>query len=136
MCWFQAGVTRTHGRPAIAEGLGLLPGSNSVHYGSDSQRRRTYHEQIAAGGHAGWAVEDGVGLLFAGRRMVEAVTAREGGRAFRIELQGAGIVESVIEPRLLTGSPRATFARDPISILEYRQAAQRRSRPSRNSLRR
>ncbi|MGH3993688.1 MAG: Type 1 glutamine amidotransferase-like domain-containing protein [Pseudonocardiaceae bacterium] len=135
MCWFECGVTRTHGCPALAEGLGLLPGSNSVHYGSDPERRQTYHEQIAAGAPAGWAVEDGVGLVFAGRTMVEAVTAREGRRAFRLELQGAEIVERVVEPRLLSSDPHSTSAQEPISILEYRQAAQRRARPSRSSSR-
>lgn len=67
--------------------------------------------------------------------MVEAVTAREGGRAFRIEREGTEIVERAVEPRLLTRDSRPISAQEPLSILEYRQAAARRSKPGRNSLR-
>jgi peptidase E len=135
MCWFECGVTRTHGRPVVAQGLGLLPGSNSVHYGSDPERRRVYREQIAAGAPGGWAVDDGVGMLFAGRTMVEAVTARENVHAYRVEASGGEIVEREVEPRLLAANGRPVSGEEPISILEYRQAAQRRSSSSRNSLR-
>ena len=126
MCWFDCGITRTHGAPGMADGLGLLPGSNSVHYGSDPERRLAYHREVAAGAPAGWGVEDGVGLLFAGRTMVEAVTARRGARAFRVERRGTEINERAVEPRVLESGPRPASQREPISILEYRQAARRR----------
>jgi hypothetical protein len=112
----------------------MLPGSNSVHYGSDPDRRRIYREQIAAGAPAGWAVDDGVGLLFAGRTMAEAVSARPDARAYRVELRDGEVTERAVEPRLLKADP-TSLSEEPISILEYRQAAQRRSRSSRNSLR-
>jgi dipeptidase E len=135
MCWFELGVTRTHGHPAPAEGLALLPGSNSVHYNTDPERRRVFREQIAEGAPPGWAVEDGVGLLFAGDTLVEAVTAREGGRAYRVELKDGEVTERPIEARLLSAEGRPLAGEEPVSILEYRQAAQRRSRSSRNSFR-
>jgi dipeptidase E len=135
MCWFECGVTRTHGQPALAQGLGLLPGSASVHYASDPERRRVYREQIAAGAPAGWAIEDGVGLLFAGRTFVEAVTARADARAFKVERREDEVSERAIEPRRLSSEGGVAAGAEPISITEYRQAAQRRSRSSRNSFR-
>ena len=52
----------------------------------------------------GFAVEDGVGLLFEGTGLAEAVTARPGARAYRVELEGSQVVERLIEPRLLTSN--------------------------------
>ena len=49
----------------------------------------------------GYAVDDGVGLLFAGTELVEVVSARPDARAYAVEeLQGA-LVETPIAPRLL-----------------------------------
>ena len=48
MCWFDAGVTRTHGAPGPATGLGLLPGTLSVHDSTDPQRRAEFRDQVAA----------------------------------------------------------------------------------------
>ena len=39
MCWFEHGITNSHGHPAPAAGLGFLPGSNSVHYDGEPERR-------------------------------------------------------------------------------------------------
>jgi hypothetical protein len=39
MCWFEYGVTKSSGRPSLARGLGLLPGSNSVRYDGEPDRR-------------------------------------------------------------------------------------------------
>lgn len=130
MCWFDAGVTRTHGAPGPVTGLGLLPGTLSVHDSTDPQRRAEYRDQVAAGMAAGYAAEDGVGLLFEDEALVEAVTARRGARAYRVWRGG----EEQIAPRLLEGDESGRPA-EPVSIVEYREAAQRRSRSSRNSLR-
>jgi peptidase E len=134
MCWFEAGITRTRGAPAPAIGLGLLPFTLSVHDGSDPRRRAEYRARVAEGMPGGFAVDDGVGLLFGDTELVEAVTARHGARAYRVELEGSQVVERPIEPRLLAGAAGGTLA-EPVSITEFREAAQRRSRSSRNSLR-
>ncbi len=134
MCWFQAGITRTRGTPGPAIGLGLLPYTVSVHDASDPQRRREYRERIGAGMRGGFAIEDGVGLLFEGTGLSEAVTARQGARAYRVGLEGSAVVEHPIDPRLLTSNGDGALP-DPVSITEFREAAQRRSRSSRNSLR-
>jgi peptidase E len=134
LCWFEAGITRTRGTPAPATGLGLLPWTLSVHDGSDPKRRAEYRSRIAEGMPGGFAVEDGVGLLFGGTDLVEAVTARPGARAYRVELEGSQVVERPIEPRLLTADGAGALP-EPVSITEFRETAQRRSRSSRNSLR-
>ena len=134
MCWFEAGITRTRGMPSPAIGLGLLPWTLSVHDASDPRRRAEYRTRVAEGMPGGFAVEDGVGLLFGGTDLVEAVTARPQARAYRVELEGSQVVERPIEPRLLTADGNGALP-DPISITEFRETAQRRSRSSRNSLR-
>ena len=40
MCWFEWGITRSTGVTRPARGLGLLPGSLSVHHHRDPDRRR------------------------------------------------------------------------------------------------
>jgi peptidase E len=134
MCWFEAGITRTRGTPGPAIGLGLLPWTISVHDGSDPKRRAEYRTRVAEGMPAGFAVEDGVGLLFHGTELAEAVTARPSARAYRVELEGSQVVERVIEPRLLASDGGGALP-DPVSITEFRETAQRHSRSSRNSLR-
>ena len=77
MCWFEDGITNSLGRPAPAAGLGFLPGSNSVHYDGEPERRPAYLEAVAAGAlPAGYGVDDGVGLLFRGTRLAEVVASR------------------------------------------------------------
>ena len=82
MCWFEHGITNSHGHPAPAAGLGFLRGSNSVHYDGEPERRPAYLEAVAAGAlPPGYGVDDGVGLLFRGTRLAEAVASHAGPRA-------------------------------------------------------
>ncbi len=134
LCWFEAGITRTRGRPAPATGLGLLPGSISVHDSTDPARRAEYRARVAAGMPGGWAVEDGVALLFEGSRMRCAVSSRAAaprppGRAGGNAPGGAAARARLLSAGATAPPPEAG------AILEFREAAQRRSRPSRNSLR-
>jgi peptidase E len=123
MCWFQAGITSSHGRPASSEGLGLLPGSNSVHYDAEPERRVAYRASILAGMPGGFAVDDGVGLRFEHTTLAEVVSARPGSRAYRVELRAGEVVESPLEPRLLPGA-----GEDPVpsSITDLRNERLRR----------
>jgi peptidase E len=94
MCWMQWGVTKSGGRPEPVEGLGLLPGSLSVHYDGEPDRRPVYLQAVADGTvPAGYAADDGVGLLFRERQFVQAVSSRPEGRAFRVERRDGEAVE-------------------------------------------
>ena len=128
MCWFEHAITCSTGAPRPAAGLGLLAGSNCVHYDGEPRRRPRYLEAIRLGLPAGWGVEDGVGLLFEDGRMVEAVTARRGARAYRVARRRDGLVdERPIEPRVLAGAAAAP-APPPFAIEEWRQARRARDR--------
>ena len=120
MCWFEWGVTRSTGQPAGARGLGFLPGSNSVHYDGEPERRPFYLEAVAAGRlPAGWGVDDGAGLLFRGARLAEVVASRPGARAFRVHAVDGEAVEEAIEPRLLAAAAHPD-RRAPLAVEELR----------------
>jgi len=89
MCWFEGGITKSSGAPEPVEGLGLLPGSMSVHLDGEPERRRPYLEAVAAGVlPPGYAADDGVGLLWEGRELVRVVGSRPGLRCLRVERDG------------------------------------------------
>jgi peptidase E len=102
LCWFEAGITDSYGPlRGLRDGLGLLPGSNCPHYDGEAQRRPAYHREITAGLPAGVAADDFCGLHFAGTELVEAVSAREGAGAYRVELAGGAVRETPIPARYL-----------------------------------
>ncbi|MFF1274764.1 Type 1 glutamine amidotransferase-like domain-containing protein [Streptomyces marokkonensis] len=90
-CWAEGSHTDSFGPLTyLADGLGLLPGSVCPHYDGEPGRRDSYRAAVAGGVlPAGWAVEDGVGALFADGRLVEAVTRRPEARLYRVQA-GAG----------------------------------------------
>ena len=129
MCWFEGGITKGLGPPVPASGLGFLPGSNSVHYDGEPERRPAFLEAIAAGAlPAGYGVDDGVGLLFRGTRLAEVVAAREGPRAYRVDAAAGAAREHELEPRVLAGREHAPPGAAPHDIGELRllRAARRR----------
>ena len=115
ICWHQGGTTDSFGPDlvAIKDGLGLIPASNCVHYDAEEQRRPLYQRLVATGEIGpGYATENGVGLLYRGCELAEAVTEVAGRRAYRVEATGnCGVLETPIEARPLPGAlgfPRAT----------------------------
>ena len=99
MCWFEFGITASSGRPVPARGLGLLPGTLSVHHGRDPQRRAALLDEIASRElPGGYALDDGAGLLFEGTRPVEAFAGTRGARVVPVEREGAGAVERELHP--------------------------------------
>jgi dipeptidase E len=85
MCWFQAGITKSRGRAEPVEGLGLLPGSLSVHYDGEPERRPAYLAAVAAGAVPdGFGADDGVGLLFRDRVLQRVVASRPEARCVRV----------------------------------------------------
>jgi dipeptidase E len=130
MCWFRTGVTKSHGPPTAVPGLGLLPGSNSVHYHEEPERRPCFMEAVRAEtAPPGFGVDDGVALLFAGTELVEAVSERPAAGAWWVEGAGDSAIETPLPVRRLD-SPATAGA--PLSIAEYR-AARRRERRSRGA---
>src|ERR687883_631771 len=79
LCWHVGGTTDSFGpdlRP-VTNGLGLIPASNGVHYDSEEQRRPLYQRLVADGTlPSGHATDDGVGLVYRGTDLVEAVADR------------------------------------------------------------
>lgn len=104
ICWYIGGCTDSFGpelRPGT-NGLAFLPYGNGVHYDSEEQRRPLIHDLVGRGilplTHC---TDDGVGLVYHGTELVEAVTEVEGKGAYAVELTPSGVVETRIEPRRL-----------------------------------
>jgi peptidase E len=105
ICWHLGGATDSYGpelRP-FTEGLGWLPYGNGVHYDSEEQRRPLMHRLVADGTlPTSHCTDDGVGLVYRGTELVEAVADREGVAAYEVSRAGDGTArETRIEPRLL-----------------------------------
>jgi peptidase E len=104
LCWHVGGTTDSFGpdlRP-VTDGLALLPFSNGVHYDAEEQRRPLYHSLVAdATLPAGYATDNGAGLLYRGTEFVEAVTEKDGALAYRVELGADDVVETPLDTRLL-----------------------------------
>ena len=107
ICWHIGGTTDSFGpdlRPVV-NGLGLLPYSNGVHYDSEAQRRPLYQQLVADGVLPdGYATDDGVGLVYRGTELVEAVAEIRGKGAYSVRSLNGGAVEERIEPRILPGA--------------------------------
>ena len=103
ICWFEACVTDSFrvDLDGMHDGLGLLPGSCCPHYDGEDRRRPVFHELIAAGFPAGYAIDDGAAILFQGQDLVEAVTVRPGAAAYRVELRAGEVVETALPARAL-----------------------------------
>lgn len=105
ICWHVGGPTDSFGLDlqAVTNGLALLPYGNGVHYDSEEQRRPLLHRLVADETlPTSFATDDGVGLVYDGAELVEAVADRPDVAAYKVERGGDGqAVETRIEPRLL-----------------------------------
>jgi dipeptidase E len=90
ICWFESGITDsfTLELGPLHDGLKLLAGSACPHYDSQERRRPVYAREIAAGLSPGIALDDAVAARYEEERLVEVVSARPGGRAFRVDAGG------------------------------------------------
>ncbi|MDQ2951544.1 MAG: peptidase E [Chloroflexota bacterium] len=91
LCWFEGGITDsfTPELGPLRDGLGLLAGSACPHFDSEERRALVYAREIDAGLPAGIALDDGVIARYDDERLVEVVSGRDGGRAFRVDTDGA-----------------------------------------------
>ena len=105
LCWFEAGVTDSFHvteLAALSGLLGVLEGSFCPHFNSEENRRPRYHAWVGDGTlPAGWAADDGVGLLFEDGAFVEALSFLDGGAAYRVEPHAAGVRETRVPARRL-----------------------------------
>ncbi len=103
MCWFEGGVSMSGGQPEAVHGIGLLPGSLSVHLGGESERLPVFERAVATGElPPGYAADDGAAMVFHGARLVECVGSRAQARVVRVAADGAGgTVETQQPVRLL-----------------------------------
>ena len=102
MCWFEGGVTRSSGPPAPMTGLGLLEGSLTVHADGEPERLPVWLASVRDGTlPGGWAVDDGVGLLFRGQLLERVVSSRPGAGAQRVDQVAGELVRHRLEPELL-----------------------------------
>jgi dipeptidase E len=122
MCWFQGGVTRSSGLPEPLAGLGLLEGSLTVHADGEPERLPVWLASVrAAELPGGWAVDDGVGLLFAGERLQRVVSSRPGAGAQRVDAIAGELVRHRLEPELLEGDPHGALGGIDEAVQELRR---------------
>jgi len=105
LCWHIGGTTDSFGPQLqpVTNGLGWLPYANGVHYDSEPQRRPLIQALVAKGRlPTAYATDDGVGLIYRGTQMTEAVADTDGKFAYQVERGHDGQVrETQITPRLL-----------------------------------
>ncbi|HET7589224.1 MAG TPA: peptidase E [Solirubrobacterales bacterium] len=125
MCWFEAGITRSSGKPRVAAGLGLLAGSLCVHYSNEPERRAAYLDAVAGGMPSGYGLDDYAGLLWEGDGAPSALTARRGARAYRVSSRRGEVRESPLPARFLPAPAPAALRED---IAEFRRITGMRKR--------
>ncbi|GAA4716185.1 peptidase E [Pedococcus ginsenosidimutans] len=104
ICWYQGGTTDSFGPElrAVTNGLALLPYGNGVHYDSEERRRPLVHQLVADGTlSTTHCTDDGVGLVYHGTELVEAVSEADGKGAYVVTREGDRAVEERLEPRRL-----------------------------------
>lgn len=121
MCWFQGGVTCSSGPPEPLAGLGLLDGSLTVHADGEPERLPIWLAAVRGGVlPGGWAVDDGVGLLFEGERLVRIVSSRPGAGAERVDAIAGELVRRRLLPELLGADEQTTTPSSQSDIQELR----------------
>ncbi|MFF1632765.1 Type 1 glutamine amidotransferase-like domain-containing protein [Leifsonia sp. NPDC058248] len=116
LCWHSGGTTASFGPQisAVADGLRLLPGSLGVHYDSDPNRRIVHQAAVAAGTiPPGHALDEGVGLVYEGTRLVDVIAEQAGRHAWRVDAVDGRAVETRVVPRVL-GAASAPTTEHPI----------------------
>ena len=104
ICCHVGGTTDSFGPElrAVMDGLGLVPYSNGVHYDSEERRRPLFHKLIADGTlPAGYATDDGAGVLYRGTEFVDAVSERDGAAVYFVKETGGSAKEVRLATRRL-----------------------------------
>jgi dipeptidase E len=125
MCWFEGGVSMSGGRPQVVNGLGLLPGSLSVHMDGEAERLPAYADAVGRGQlPAGYAADDGAALIFHGNNLRECVASRDDARVLLLSADGeGGVTDQALPVRLLPYARRHDVAgpiHEPYGVSEMR----------------
>jgi peptidase E len=127
MCWFDGGITRSSGPPEPIAGVGLLEGSLTVHADGEPERLPVWLQSVRNGTlPGGWALDDGVGLLFRGRRLARAVSSRPGAGAHRVDAVGGELVRHPLQVALLGAGRHAAILDEDDAVVELRRVWQLR----------
>jgi dipeptidase E len=122
MCWFHAGVTRSSGPPEPLDGLGLLDGSLTVHADGEPERLPVWLAGVRDGTlPGGWALDDGVGLLFRGHRLDRVVSSRPGAGAQRVDAIAGELVRKRLDVELLGEGPSSALGGHDEAVQEMRR---------------
>jgi peptidase E len=128
MCWFEGGITKSSGPPEPIAGLGLLPGSLTVHADGEPERLPAWLDAVRSGAlPGGWAADDGAGLLFRDRRLARVVASRPGAGVLRCDAVAGELVRERIEAELLGSEPSLPPAPH-ADVLELRSVQRLRHR--------
>jgi peptidase E len=104
LCWHIGGTTDSFGLPLqpVTDALGFLPYSNSPHHDAEPGRRPLIHRLVAEGVlPAGYATDNGAGLVYHGTDLHEAVTEKSGALAYEIHREGDAARETALPTRTL-----------------------------------
>jgi hypothetical protein len=112
-------------------GLGLLPGSLSVHLDGESERLPVFRAAVATDElPPGYAADDGAALCYHGTELAECVASHPDARVLHLTPDGAGgVCEREVPVRLLPGGRRRTRVlteSDGVSELRALRAGRRR----------
>jgi dipeptidase E len=132
MCWFQGGITCSSGPPEPIAGLGVLEGSLTVHADGEPERLPVWLASVRDGTlPGGWALDDGVGLLFRGDRLDRAVSSRPGAGAQRVDAIEGELMRKRVDVELLGEGPRAALGGHDEAVEELRRVHRLRRGSSR-----
>lgn len=107
ICWHSGAASNlvSSTKIAITDGLAFVPPSNCVHYEVELDRRERYKQLVSDGVLVdGYGIDNGVGLLYRGTRLVEVISEVNGRNAYSVRKEGAKALEERIIPRLLPGA--------------------------------
>jgi dipeptidase E len=130
MCWFEGGVTMSGGLPEVVHGIGLLPGSLSVHMSGETERIQLYERAVATGElPAGYAADDYAALIWHGTKLGECVISEPNAKVVRVDADGQGGVTVTAQPaRLLPGAREVEPEHEPYGVSEMRALRAGRNR--------
>jgi peptidase E len=129
MCWFEAGVTCSGGPPAPIAGLSVLTGSLTVHADGEPERLPVWLKAVGEERvPGGWALDDGVALLFGGHTLKRVVSSRPGAGAQRVDSIAGELVRRRLRPELLGGGARERLRGVDEAVAELRLLRRMRGR--------